>query len=117
MYAARERRCDLGYLRELYVRADGRVGYRCPGEPIDDYLRKGGRIDETRGRKCLCNGLLGTVALGQRRGGRVEPAIVTAGAGLLEVRQLLDGRDSYSAADVVAYLTAAPVCGSLSERT
>jgi NAD(P)H-dependent flavin oxidoreductase YrpB (nitropropane dioxygenase family) len=117
VYAARERRCDLGYLRELYVRADGRLGYRCPGEPIDDYLRKGGRIEETRGRKCLCNGLLGTVALGQRRGGRVEPAIVTAGAGLLEVRQLLDGRDSYSAADVVAYLTAAPVSGSLSERT
>lgn len=108
MYAARKRRCDLLYLhlRELYRRADGRLGYRCPGEPVDDYLREGGRVEETRRRKCLCNRLLGTVALGQRRAGRVEPAIVTAGAGLLEVRHLLAGRESYSAADVVAYLTA-----------
>lgn len=40
VYAARERRCDLGYLREIYRRADGTPGYRCPAEPVDDYLRK-----------------------------------------------------------------------------
>ena len=28
---ARERICDLGYLRTAYARADGSVGYRCPG--------------------------------------------------------------------------------------
>ena len=101
----RERRCDLGYLREIYRREDGTLGYRCAAEPVGDFVRKGGSIEETRGRKCVCNGLLGTVDLGQRRFGGVEPAIVTAGATLHEVAALLGVRGSYSAADVVAYLT------------
>ena len=105
VYAARERRCDLGYLRELYRRDDGTIGYRCGGEPVDDYLRKGGDHAHTVGRKCICNGLLGTIGLGQQRGDDVEPAILTAGAGLADVAALLDGRASYSAADVVTYLT------------
>ena len=106
VYAARERRCDLGYLREMYRRDDGSIGYRCPGEPVDDYLRKGGQVEETVGRKCVCNGLLATVGLGQQRGDGVEPAIVTAGAALADVALLLRDRDRYSAADVVEYLTA-----------
>ena len=105
VYESRERRCDLGYLREIYRREDGAPGYRCPGEPLEDYLRKGGRVEDTRGRKCVCNGLLATVRLGYQREGRAEPAIVTAGAGLLEVSRLLRGREFYSARDVVAYLT------------
>jgi NAD(P)H-dependent flavin oxidoreductase YrpB (nitropropane dioxygenase family) len=107
VYEARERRCDLGYLREPYRRPDGTLGYRCPGEPVEDYLRKGGRLEETRGRKCVCNGLLAAAGLPQRRDGWAEPAIVTAGAGLPEIAPLLHGRESYSAADVVAYLTGA----------
>jgi nitronate monooxygenase len=106
VYAARERRCDLGYLREMYRRADGSIGYRCPGEPVDDYLRKGGQVEDTVGRKCVCNGLLATVGLGQRRWTGLEPAIVTAGAGLGDVALLLGDRANYSAADVVDYLTA-----------
>ena len=105
VYDARERRCDLGYLREVYRRSDGTLGYRCPGEPVADFLRKGGSVEETRGRKCVCNGLLGTAGLAQRRGGSPEPAIVTAGAGLMEIAQLLRGGESYSARDVVAYVT------------
>jgi nitronate monooxygenase len=105
VYAARERRCDLGYLRELYRRDDGTIGYRCGGEPVDDYLRKGGDLADTVGRKCVCNGLLATIGLGQLRADGVEPAIVTAGAGLREIAALLHGRASYSAADVIAYLT------------
>ena len=55
----------------------------------------------------MCNGLLATVGLGQRRGDDVEPAIVTSGVTLREVaRFLTNGRSGYSAADVVAYLTA-----------
>ena len=104
-YAGRARRCDLGYLRELYRREDGTIGYRCAAEPIADYLRKGGDQADTAGRKCVCNGLLGTIGLGQLRPDGVEPAIVTAGAGLREIAALLDGRVSYSAADVIAYLT------------
>lgn len=105
VYANRERRCDLGYLREMYRRDDGSIGYRCAGEPIADYVRKGGDVATTVGRKCVCNGLLGTIGLGQVRHHGVEPAIVTAGAGLAEIETLLAGRRSYSAADVVAYLT------------
>ncbi len=105
VYEARERRCNLGYLRELYRRDDGTLGYRCPGEPVDDYVRKGGRIEDTDGRKCVCNGLLATVGLGQRRDGWAEPAIVTAGDDLEQLARLLpDDGSSYAAADVVAYL-------------
>lgn len=109
VYEERERRCDLGYLREQYRRADGTLGYRCPAEPVEDYVRKGGRVEDTRGRKCVCNGLLGTVGLGQCRGIRPEPPLVTAGddiAGL--VRFMPDGRTSYSASDVIAYLLDRP---------
>ncbi|HEY6554071.1 MAG TPA: nitronate monooxygenase, partial [Vicinamibacteria bacterium] len=109
VYAARPRRCDLGYLRELYRRPDGTVGYRCSGEPVEDYVRKGGRIEDTRGRKCICNGLLATAGLGQWRAEGPEPAIVTSGDELRQVAGLLHGeRRSYSAADVVAYLTDRP---------
>ena len=38
-----ERICDLGYLRQPYKREDGSLGYRCPAEPVADYVRKGGR--------------------------------------------------------------------------
>ena len=109
VYEARERRCDLGYLREIYRREDGTLGYRCPGEPVDEYLQKNGRIEDARGRKCICNGLLATAGLGQQRDGAPEPAIVTAGSGLAEVANLLQDRSSYSASDVVAYLTSTAV--------
>jgi nitronate monooxygenase len=105
VYDSRARRCDLGYLRELYRRPDGTPGYRCPGEPVEDYVHKGGTIEDTVGRKCVCNGLLATVGLGQHREDGPERPIVTAGAGLSDVARVLAGRASYTAADVVAYLT------------
>ncbi|HYT65817.1 MAG TPA: nitronate monooxygenase [Vicinamibacterales bacterium] len=106
VYAARTRRCDLGYLRETYRRTDGSLGYRCPGEPSEDYVRKGGRLEDTFGRKCLCNGLAATVGFGQRRDDGVEPAILTSGISLPEIEQFLRGeaRD-YGASEVVEYLT------------
>ncbi len=106
VYDERPRRCDLGYLRETYLRPDGRFGYRCSAEPVDDYVRKGGTVGETVGRRCLCNGLLATIGLGQIRGdGTVEPALLTAGddvAGI--VRFLGEGATSYSAGDVLDHL-------------
>jgi NAD(P)H-dependent flavin oxidoreductase YrpB (nitropropane dioxygenase family) len=68
-YEARPRVCDLGYLRQLYRKPDGSVGYRCPAEPVDIYLRHGGTVEETKGRKCICNGLMATAGLGQYRPG------------------------------------------------
>lgn len=106
VYEARSRRCDLGYLRELYRRPDGGVGYRCSAEPIADYVRKGGDVQSTRGRKCICNGLLAAAGLGLTHANSPEPAIVTSGDDLRGVARLLgDGGLAYTAADVIDYLT------------
>ncbi len=70
-----------------------------------EYVRKGGQPEDTEGRKCVCNGLVATIGLGQWRGGWQEPSLVTAGddaSGL--ARFIPDGRVSYSAADVIDYL-------------
>jgi len=105
VYEARERVCDLGYLRELYRQEDGTLGYRCPGEPVEDYIRKGGDPSQTVGRKCVCNGLLATVGLGQVRKTGVEPTLITAGDDVANITQFLrQGRSSYSAGDVIDYL-------------
>ncbi len=104
-YAARERVCNLGYLRRLYRKADGSIGYRCAAEPVEDYGRKGGDPADTAGRKCLCNGLAATVGFGQSRRGVREPALVTAGDEVSDLARLVPPeREHYSAADVIAYL-------------
>jgi NAD(P)H-dependent flavin oxidoreductase YrpB (nitropropane dioxygenase family) len=106
IFAARERICDIGALRRPYRKADGIVGYRCPSEPIEDFLRKGGGRGETVGRKCLCNGLFATAGFAQVRPGHgEEPALVTAGNDLRRIAQFLTpGKCSYTAADVVRRL-------------
>lgn len=106
VYGGRERVCDLGYLRQMYRKEDGSIGYRCSGEPAEDYVRKGGAEEDTIGKKCLCNGLLATVGLPQRRkDGYVEPALITAGDELHSLAAFLKpGKESYSAADVLECL-------------
>lgn len=88
--ADRPRLCDLGYLRTPYERENGKIGYRCPAEPVDEYVSKGGDIAETEGRACLCNGLMATTGLGQtRKDGFVEPPVVTLGQDLSSCATLL----------------------------
>ena len=103
VYQARKRVCDLGYLREPYATEDGKIGYRCASEPVANYLSKGGKIEDTVGRKCLCNALLANIGHAQtRKDGTVEPALVTVGDDLNSVVQFLaPGQISYSAVDVV----------------
>lgn len=103
----RKRVCDIGLLREAYLKPDGTVGYRCASEAVNDYVRKGGKAEDTEGRKCICNGLFATVGLGQTdRSGNVEPPLVTAGDSLAELKHFLTpGSLSYTAADVVRILT------------
>jgi NAD(P)H-dependent flavin oxidoreductase YrpB (nitropropane dioxygenase family) len=105
-YAARTRICDLGYLRHLYRKPDGTPGYRCPAEPVDDYVKKGGALADTQGRKCLCNGLVANVGLNQvRSNSEDELALMTAGDDVAQVAQFLKpGCDTYTAADVVRCL-------------
>ncbi|HEX7071715.1 MAG TPA: nitronate monooxygenase, partial [Rhodothermales bacterium] len=105
VYASRERLCDLGYLRNAFRDESGRVDYRCPAEPEDAYVRKGGEASETPDRRCLCNSLLASIGLGQtRKDGYEEPPLVTSGDDLVHLGEFLDGRTSYSASDVVDYL-------------
>jgi nitronate monooxygenase len=106
VYEARTRTCDLGYLREPYAMGEGQIGYRCSAEPVETYLAKGGKIEETVGRKCLCNTLMANIGHEQiRRDGSVEPALITVGDDLNTIAQFIaPGRESYSAADVVERL-------------
>ena len=108
-YFTRERICDLGYLREAYRKTDGSVGYRCAGEPVDDYVRKGGLLADTVGRKCLCNGLMATAGLAQLRAAGPEDPILTAGDEVAHLARFLPAdRDSYGAADVIRWLLGEP---------
>jgi NAD(P)H-dependent flavin oxidoreductase YrpB (nitropropane dioxygenase family) len=90
VYQARPRLCDLSYLRTPYEKEDGSVGYRCPSEPVHMYLKKGGSEEATRGRKCLCNGLMANIGLGQhRKDGYVEARLVTLGQDLVGAKELI----------------------------
>jgi nitronate monooxygenase len=105
-YGRRRRVCNLGYLRTAYRRSDGTIGYRCPAEPEDLYVKKGGSAAETRGKICLCNGLL--AAIGQPQHDSIfgeEPPLVTAGKDLSGIRRIVaDGRATYDAKDVINLL-------------
>lgn len=107
VYEGRERVCDLGYLRHAYKRPDGSIGWRCPAEPVEDYVRKGGSEAETQGRRCLCNGLAATINLPQiRASGEAEAPLITSGEDVATVgRFLKPGATSYTAAEVILALT------------
>jgi nitronate monooxygenase len=110
VYAARPRICDLGFLREAFRTADGEIGYRCPAEPATLYVSKGGKLEDTVGRKCLCNALVANIGQPQVRSGKhVEQALITSGDDLKFIAQFLPAdQSSYSAADVIAKLLRSP---------
>jgi nitronate monooxygenase len=103
------RSCDLGVLRQAYLKKDQTIGYRCPSEPINDYLRKEGNPQDLTGRRCVCNGLMATIGLGQSLGeAKTEPALVTAGDSLNDLIPFLKEHSlCYRAADVIQMLTQA----------
>jgi nitronate monooxygenase len=116
VYQARERICDLGYLRTAYRMADGRLGYRCPAEPVDTYVKKGGELGETVGRKCLCNALMADIGYAQvRDGGEVEKPLLTSGDDLAHISRFAGGRTEYSASDVIDFLLSG-LAGSVHEE-
>ena len=106
IYENRTRICDVGYLRHLYKTPDGTLGYRCPAEPIDQYMKKGGDVEDTVGRMCLCNNLGAAAGFPQQRqDGTIEPALVTSGDELVHLDVLLSGdKTHYSATDVIQFL-------------
>lgn len=105
-YQKRERVCDLGYLRAPYPKEDGSIGWRCSAEPIDQFIKKGGTEEGTVGKKCLCNALFANLELGQkRRGGYEEQPLLTSGDQLAAISEFLQGREEYSAMDVLEYVS------------
>ncbi len=115
VYRRRTRVCDLGYLREAYQTTEGKIGFRCASEPIDQYLAKGGDLAQTEGRKCLCNALLAAVGQGQvQKNGDLELPLVTSGDDLERIGRFVKQFGTrYSARDVVAYLLGEPVLSEL----
>lgn len=112
VFESRPRVCDIGLLQQLGLgkpAEDGkrRLFQRCPAAPVEGFIQKRGLPHNMEGRRCLCNGLLSCVGLGQvgkRDGERSEePAIVTLGNHLDGVRRLSrQGQTPYWARDVVA---------------
>ncbi|MEL4356552.1 MULTISPECIES: nitronate monooxygenase [unclassified Luteococcus] len=106
VYQARPRLCDLSYLRQPYQRENGSIGYRCASEPVDAYLKKGGRVEDTVGRKCLCNCLMANIGLGQeRKDGYTEDPGITLGQDVTGAKRLLEQHpEGWGAADAVGFL-------------
>ncbi len=106
VYAKRSRICDLGYLRQGYIDDSGDLKWRCPSEPIDDYVRKGGEEKDTVGRKCVCNGLMSNIGLGQvQKDGYHELTLITSGDDVKTVSRFLKpSATSYTAQDVIDFI-------------
>lgn len=104
VYEQRTRICDLGYLRTPYVDAKGRLQGRCPSEPVDDYVRKGGDATDTEGRSCLCNALCANIGLEQVQKWGVEKPLFTGGDALADLPLGSADHPSYTAEDVIRYL-------------
>ncbi|MDO8471433.1 MAG: nitronate monooxygenase [bacterium] len=102
VYTARERNCSRKALQFPAERADGRIVFRCGAEPVEDYLRKGGRLEDTVGVRCLCNGLFSAAGIGDPK----EPPIFTMGDDVSFLRHLMvDENSSYWAIDAIAWLS------------
>ncbi|WP_246580881.1 nitronate monooxygenase [Deinococcus aestuarii] len=107
-YAARTRVCDIGYLREAYWDGD-KTGLRCAAEPVETYVQKGGKPEDTVGRKCLCNALMADAGHAQiQKGGEVEQPLLTSGDDLVKLGGWTPG---YTAGDVLDYLLGKPGAG------
>ena len=84
VFENRLRVCDIGLLQQRGLSKPGEDGtrklfQRCPAGPIAGYVRNRGLARNVEQRRCLCNGLLSCVGLGQVKAlnGKLteEPAI------------------------------------------
>ncbi len=103
IYNKRQRVCNLGYLRTAYEKDDGSIGYRCAAEPVEMYVKKGGREENTRGRKCLCNALMAAAGFPLTcKSGEEENPLITMGD---DYKSVISRPYGYSAEDVVKEIT------------
>ena len=107
VYDARPRLCDLGYLRTPYRAQERRVGYRCPAEPVDVYVRKGGDPRGHRGTRSACatRSSPTSASARHRTDGYVEKPLLTLGEELGGARHLLRRHPSgWTAGDALDWL-------------
>jgi NAD(P)H-dependent flavin oxidoreductase YrpB (nitropropane dioxygenase family) len=102
VYRARKRVCNKRSLAQAFERADGQVLFRCPADSVVNYVRLGGKAEDCEGRKCLCNGLLDGIGLGDLG----ESPIYTLGDDLNFARPpLMANEDSnYNATEAICYI-------------
>lgn len=65
-YKGFEKECRFGYLRQAFRNPKdpkGGLVWRCFAESERTFYAKGGKIEDTCGRKCVCSGLLSTAGL------------------------------------------------------
>jgi NAD(P)H-dependent flavin oxidoreductase YrpB (nitropropane dioxygenase family) len=103
---SRVRVCDLGFLGTPFVRSNGTVANRCPAEPVATYVRKGGNVEDTVGRVCLCNALSANIGMGQTRpDGDAELPLLTLGDDLDGPKRLAEMYpDGWTAREAVRWL-------------
>ncbi len=95
VYQRQTRACTQGALVSLFRKPDGTIGYRCPSEPVDIHLKKGGKLEDTVGRRCLCSGLLATAGIqDESRPNKRQAPIVTTGDDLGFLPELMINEDS-----------------------
>lgn len=103
IYNNRKRVCNLGYLRTPFEREDGSIGYKCAAEPVAGYTAKGGKEENTVGRKCLCNALMAGAGYPLTcSDGSKELPLVTTGDDFDSIKHRKYG---YSASDVIKEFT------------
>ncbi|TDI70690.1 MAG: nitronate monooxygenase [Bacteroidetes bacterium] len=106
VYESRSRVCDLSYLREAFEKEDGTIGWRCSADDEKMYVRNRGKFEDTVGRKCLCNGLMANIGMGQLRKNNVEEVpLLTCGDGVSSILKIIKpGESTYSSSDVIDFL-------------
>jgi nitronate monooxygenase len=72
---------------------------------VGEYTTKGGKVENTTGRRCLCNALLANIGLPQARNGSEEPCLLTLGDDITSIHRFCTPENpEYGAADVLAVL-------------
>ncbi len=104
----RVRICDLGVLQQAYVDEQDRLQAFCSAEPVDTYVKKGGLLEDTERKGCLCNGLMANIGLGQMQKTGREKELFTAGDDLLNLTLGSAEEPHYSAEDVLQFLINGP---------
>ena len=101
-FLGRNKVCNMGYLRQMYMKEDKTIGYRCPAENRIAYVKKGGKLEDTLMKRCLCNALFATVGMPKKyANGYLEKSLVTLCSNLEMIKGLLAQRNSFSAKDVI----------------